>query len=71
MQFCSRCGLSTKLTEQYTEERDLEIENKQLKLEIGSIHKEINEKFNSILSLISDNPKLVNLKSDILEKIIK
>ena len=33
-----------------------------------TIREEMNEKFNNILSLISDNPKLVNVKRDILEK---
>jgi site-specific recombinase XerD len=70
MQFCSRCGLTTKISEQYTKERDLEIENNQLKLELESMHKEMDDKFNKILSLISENPKLVNVKTDILEKII-
>ena len=31
---------------------------------------EMNQEFNDILSLISDNPKLVNLKKEILETII-
>ena len=70
MHFCSRCGLPINITEQYTNGRDLELENNHLKLELGSMRKEMNEKFNNILSLISDNPKLVNVKRDILENII-
>ena len=34
------------------------------------LREEINQKLNNILSLISNNPKLVNVKTDILEKII-
>ena len=30
----------------------------------------MNEKFNNILFMISENPKLVNVKRDVLEKII-
>ena len=37
---------------------------------IQNLREEMNQKFNNILSLISDNPKLVNVKRDILEKII-
>jgi len=35
-----------------------------------TLREEMNQKFNNILSLISNNPKLVNVKTDILEKII-
>ena len=35
-----------------------------------TIREEMNEKFNNKLSLISDNPKLVNVKRDILEKVV-
>ena len=38
--------------------------------DIQNLREEMNQKFNNILSLISDNPKLVNVKTDILEKII-
>ena len=37
---------------------------------IQNLREEMDQKFNNILFLISDNPKLVNVKRDILEKII-
>ena len=46
MQFCGRCGLPTKISEQYTKERDLENENNQLKSDIASIRQEMNQKIN-------------------------
>ena len=51
-------------------------ENEILKLKdnyengMQNLREEMNQKFNNILSLINDNPKLVNVKRDILEKII-
>jgi hypothetical protein len=33
------------------------------------LREEMNQKLNNILSLISNNPKLVNVKTDILEKV--
>ena len=53
MQFCSRCGLSTKISEQYIKERDLENENNQLKIEIASIRQEMNQK----ITLLMDSQK--------------
>ena len=38
--------------------------------DMQNLREEMNQKFSNILSLISDNPKLVNVKTDILEKII-
>ena len=49
MQFCSRCGLSTKISEQYSKERNLENENNQLKIEIGSIRQEMNQKITLLM----------------------
>ena len=75
--FCIKC----KLVLSYDEYNET-IEGKQrraneiLKLKndyengMQNLREEMNQKFNNILSLISDNPKLVNVKRDILEKII-
>ena len=49
MQFCGRCGLPTKISEQYTKEIDLENENNQLKLEIASIRQEMNQKMTMLI----------------------
>jgi hypothetical protein len=48
-QFCSRCGFTTKLSEQYIKEINLEDENKQLKLEIASIREEMNQKITMLM----------------------
>ena len=70
-QFCGRCGLSTTLVAQYTKEMDLEKENKELKQQIQNIHTEMNDKFNKILSMIQENPKLNLIKPEILTKSIE
>ena len=67
-QFCGRCGLSTTLIEQYTKEMDLEKENRELKQQIQIVKDEMNDKFNKIISMIQQNPLLVNVKPEILEK---
>ena len=50
--FCGRCGLSTTLVEQYTQEMDLERQNRELKQQIEIIKEEMNHKFNQIISMI-------------------
>jgi len=75
--FCIKCKMVLSYNE-YNEtiEGKQRRENEILKLKsdyengMQNLREEMNEKFNSILSLISNNPKLVNVKSDILEKII-
>ena len=66
-QFCGRCGLTTILTEQYTKELDLERENKELKQQIQMVKEEMDNKFNKIISMIQQNPLLVNVKLDNLK----
>jgi hypothetical protein len=72
--YCSKCSYPLK-PEAYDEIKDNE--DKRIKVleqkyenTMQTIREEMNEKFNNILSLINDNPKLVNVKTDILEKII-
>ncbi|HLN34061.1 MAG TPA: site-specific integrase [Nitrososphaeraceae archaeon] len=47
--FCSRCGFTTNLSEQYTKEMNLEKENVELKLEIASIREEMNQKISILM----------------------
>ena len=68
-QFCSRCGLSCDLSQQYSLENKIVKENNELKLQVQSIKEEMNKKLNDIMSLIQQNPKLSFIKPEILEKI--
>jgi integrase/recombinase XerD len=70
-QFCSRCGFTTKLSEQYIKETSLEDENKQLKLEIASIREEMNQKITmlmesqkEILECLKYPKKLLSISSE-------
>jgi site-specific recombinase XerD len=65
-QFCSRCGLTTKFSEQYSKETNLEKENNELKIHIKSLRDEMNQKFEQLLVLIQNNPKLSLIKPNIL-----
>jgi len=75
--FCIKCKMILSY-DKYNEtiEEKQRKENEILKLKdnyengMQNLREEMNQKFNNILSLISDNPKLVNVKRDILEKII-
>jgi integrase len=75
--FCIKCKMVLSYDE-YNEtiEGKQRRENEILKLksdyenDMQTLREEMNQKFNNILSLINDNPKLVNVKRDILEKII-
>jgi hypothetical protein len=49
MQFCGRCGLPTKISQQYVKEINLENENNQLKSEIASIREEMNRKITIVM----------------------
>ncbi len=66
-QFCGRCGLTTTLVEQYTKEMDLERENRELKQQIQIVKEEMDNKFNTIISMIQLNPLLANVKPDKLK----
>ena len=66
--FCGRCGLSTTLVEQYTQEMDLERQNRELKQQIEIIKEEMNHKFNQIISMIQQNPILAKIKPEVLTK---
>jgi len=75
--FCIKCKMVLSYDE-YNEtiEEKQRRENEILKIksdyenDMQTLREEMNQKFNNILSLISNNPKLVNVKTDILEKII-
>ena len=58
----------TTLIEQYTKEMNIEKENRELKQQIQIVKDEMNDKFNKIISMIQQNPLLVNVKPEILEK---
>ena len=66
--FCGRCGLSTTMVEQYTQEMDLERQNRELKQQIEIIKEEMNHKFNQIISMIQQNPILAKIKPEVLTK---
>ena len=68
-QFCSRCGLSCDLYQQYSLENKIVSENNDLKQQVQSIREEMNNKLNYIMTLIQQNPKLSYVKPEILEKI--
>jgi integrase/recombinase XerD len=50
--FCTRCGMPTNLSNEYTREMDLEKENRSLKFQMESLRKEMEDKFQKILSKI-------------------
>ncbi len=70
MNFCSKCALPVALNDEYTREMEVEQENRVLreKLDQGmkAMHEEMNRRFNHILSLIRENPQLVNIKPEVL-----
>ena len=68
-QFCSRCGLVSDLSEQYSLENKIVKENHELKQQVQSIREEMNNKLNNIMAFIQQNPKLSYVKPEILEKI--
>lgn len=70
MNFCSRCSLPVGTTKTLTREMELEQENKELKerydRDMDSIRHEMDQKFTTILSMIKENPKLVQVKPNVL-----
>ena len=70
--FCNKCSLPINTNDEYTREMDLEKENKDLKLEVESIRQEMNKQFSQVMSLIQQNPRLAQIKPEVLtEKIFK
>jgi polyhydroxyalkanoate synthesis regulator phasin len=72
--YCSKCSYPLNL-EAYdeikeNEERRISIVEQKYEIAIQSLREEMDHKLNTMLSLIGDNPKLVNVKRDVLEKII-
>jgi hypothetical protein len=65
MNFCSRCALPVNLDNEYTRQMVLENE-RELKISITSIREEMNLQFSQIISMIEQNPKLAQIKPDIL-----
>ena len=68
-QFCSRCGLSCDLSQQYSFKNKIMKENNELKQQVQSIREEMNNKLNDIMTLIQQNPKLSYVKPELLDKI--
>jgi len=64
--FCGRCGLSLDLSIQYATENKVEKENIELKQQIQSIKKEMDDKFDKILAMIQLNPRLSHIKPSVL-----
>jgi site-specific recombinase XerD len=68
--FCKRCALPLDLTDEYLNEKNLEMENAALKTELKNIHEEMNFKFSQILKMVQSNPSLANIKPEsLIEKI--
>ena len=68
--FCGCCALPISISEQYLKENEIEKENMVLKSEIGKIREDMNNKFNKIIYLIQENPKLAYIKSEILNDLL-
>ncbi|MDP9288905.1 MAG: tyrosine-type recombinase/integrase [Thermoproteota archaeon] len=70
MNFCSKCALPVDLNNEYTREMVLENENMGLreKLDQGmkAMREEMNQKFNQIMSVIQENPRLSHVKPEVL-----
>jgi hypothetical protein len=66
--FCSRCALPINLNNVYTRESELKKENRALKQDMKHIREEMNQKFNQIILMIQQNPKLSQVKSEVLVK---
>jgi hypothetical protein len=72
MNFCSRCALPVNLDNEYTREMELENENKILKEkyehDMKIMREEMNQQFSQIISMIQQNPKLAQVKPEVLTK---
>ncbi len=72
MNFCSKCSLPINLKDEYTREMDLEKENRELREKFNQgmtvVREEMNQQFNQIMSMIQQNPKLAQLKPEVLTK---
>ena len=70
MNFCSRCSLPVYTTKTLTREMELEKENKELRekydRDMDNIRHEMDQKFAMILSMIKENPKLAQIKPNVL-----
>jgi len=64
--FCGKCALPIKLSEQVLKDNDLEEENKILAEKLSTIETKMNEKFNQIMMLINQNPILARFKTEVL-----
>jgi hypothetical protein len=70
MNFCAKCTLPVDLSNEYTTEEDLEKENKYLKEKYSqdtkAISEQMNQQFSQIMSMIQQNPKLAQIKPEVL-----
>jgi integrase/recombinase XerD len=70
MNFCSRCSLPVDVSKTLTREMELEKENKELKeryeTDMARIRQEIDQKFDMVVSMIKENPKLAQIKPNVL-----
>jgi hypothetical protein len=70
MNFCAKCALPVDLSNEYTREEELEKENKYLKekysQDISAIREQMNQQFSQIMSMIQQNPKLAQIKPEVL-----
>jgi len=64
--FCGKCALPIKLSEQVLKDNDLEEENKILNEKLQKIESDMNDKFNQIMMIISQNPILAKFKTEVL-----
>ena len=68
MNFCSKCALPTNLNNEYTREMELEEENRSLKQDMKAMREEMSQQITRIMSMIQLNPKLLQVKSEVLVK---
>jgi hypothetical protein len=72
MNFCSKCALPINLNNEYTREMELEEENRFLKekyeQDMKLMREEMNQQFTKIMSMIQKNPKLLQVKPEVLSK---
>jgi integrase/recombinase XerD len=70
MNFCSKCALPVNLDHEYTREMELQNENKILKekyeKDMKAMREEMNQQFSQIMSMIQQNPKLAQIKPNVL-----
>jgi hypothetical protein len=69
--FCNNCNMILTYdayTETIEKEKQRELELKDLKEKLQTVQEEQNQKFNQIMVMIQKNPKLINIKPEVLAK---